>query len=266
MNTRLRFTLIELLVVIAIIAILAAMLLPALSNARQQAKTIACLNNLKQVYLALSNYAGDHGEYPATVLPAVLTGSHQGENAGSGVAAFQNLLIPYNYINATASKCNAVFVQYANVYSMNQGEAWYHYNGPSACGWSLCTYGHGTEFASWGWHSTNWGGMAGWETTGVSYRRPSSSKTSNCVGTLKSYTNSGWSSQRAFVTCPRVMYCPPSWPPNARSWEPHGKNPMSAIDAGACQSPSRSFGVCNRNYIWEDGSGRAMAGRFTNPP
>jgi len=95
MKKELHFTLIELLVVIAIIAILAAMLLPALSRAREVAYFTTCKNNLKQLGVAIESYTGDFNSWAPTAPTADSRACSDWSNPqGLG------LLLPNKYIPA----------------------------------------------------------------------------------------------------------------------------------------------------------------------
>jgi prepilin-type N-terminal cleavage/methylation domain-containing protein len=108
------FTLVELLVVMAVIAVLAALLLPALSRAKAKAQRTACLNNLRQINLGVRMYSNDAGD--ATPSPGTAAAS---TNVMLLYSGYKDLMKNYVGLNGTSSPQDKLFACPADTFFPN---------------------------------------------------------------------------------------------------------------------------------------------------
>jgi prepilin-type N-terminal cleavage/methylation domain-containing protein/prepilin-type processing-associated H-X9-DG protein len=162
------FTLTELLVVMAIIVILAALLLPGLSSAKGNAKRATCLNNLKQINVAVLLYAGDNHE----LLPSVANTGDNKRGSNSFQVYYKPLVMTYAGLRGAPSPLDKVFDCPADTFYYGEVDFTYH---------SGSFFSSTNDYTSYGFNGqggaptppytipdqTNLPGLFGWKITAI---------------------------------------------------------------------------------------------------
>ena len=284
-TTQSAFTLIELLVVIAVIAILAALLMPALQQARDSAVRTACMSAQRQVFPALNMYGSDHGQYPATGnrAPYIAGGPIPNdqyndpkyilEKDGFGFGPFTDQG-PYRMLKDGRYVTNYIVLQCparphpfadrrhgyvpwgppwdANARALYDEGTWYGYNGPNVWGPALFNYGHNGGLSILGGHH-QWVNNS----FGLSFNETRHTGNNNYRSGPSSI------SDMAFLACPGMPQVATAYSSDfLAEREPHMDAPVDLADDygntlffqtdGPMWSAATNWRV-SRNYLFGDG-------------